>query len=226
MTQERGPESVKEILKRIPEISESAREQLTTQKQPRENLNPKDKKGWLKKWLRMQVNHPQLQELEKEVYEFCSGYAKCPWRGYRLIIYGNNGVGKSHAARAIHSWANRMAINLPLVNAEVGVRLATSAFYNWPSIVDRLKSGEWELLEEMKDLNLLVLDDIGAEHDPSKMGAEKLYLILERREFKWTVLTTNVGQLDWEYKFEKRIASRLFRNFRHVAVDEVPDFKA
>lgn len=174
----------------------------------------------------MKINHPQLQALENEVYDFCAGYAKCPSRGYRLIIFGNNGTGKSHAAKAIRSWANRMAIELPLVQGEVGLRLATAEFHNWPSVVDKLKSGEWEMIEEMQEANLLVLDDIGAEHDPSKMGAEKLYLLLENREFKWTVITTNVSEPSWELKFEKRIASRLLRNVRHVPLDEVPDFKS
>jgi DNA replication protein DnaC len=144
-----------------------------------------------------------------------------------MVIFGNNGSGKSHTAHAICSWSNRMAINLPLVTDNgVGARLATAEFHNWPNVVERLKCGEWELIEEMIPVNLLVIDDLGAEHDPSKMGIEKLYLLLERRETKWTVITTNVPPMEWENRFEKRIASRFLRNFVQVPLDETPDYKA
>lgn len=142
-----------------------------------------------------------------------------------MIIYGNNGAGKSHTAKAMTSWAKKNAINLPLVNDGMDVRLATSAFFNWPSVVNRLKAGEWELIEEMIPFDLLVLDDVGAEHDPSKVAMEKLYLLLERRENRWTVVTTNVSPESWESRFERRISSRLLRNFRHVSVQDVPDYK-
>ena len=144
-----------------------------------------------------------------------------------MVIFGNNGSGKSHSAKAIQTWANRNAINLPLVTDDgVGARLATSAFYNWPNVVERLKGGEWELIESLIPVNLLVIDDLGAEHDPSKMGIEKLYLLMERRETKWTVITTNVPPTEWANRFEKRIASRFLRNFSIVPLDETPDYKA
>lgn len=222
---DKKPESAAEVIKRIPEMLASSLEAQTMRQHPKRSLSGIGKRDWLGKWLKMECKHPQLKVLEEAVYDFCAGYAKSPSRGYRMVIYGNNGAGKSHAAKAIHGWANRMAINLPLVNDDVGVRLATSEFHNWPTVVDRLKGGEWELIEQMMPVNLLVLDDLGAEHDPSKMGIEKLYLLLERREQKWTVITTNVGPLAWEGRFEKRIASRFLRNCKHIALDEVPDYK-
>jgi hypothetical protein len=55
---------------------------------------------------------------------------------------------------------------------------------------------------------------------------EKLYLILERRVAKWTVITTNVPPESWESKFERRIASRFLRNARHVSLADVPDYNS
>lgn len=167
-------------------------------------------------------------KLQHEVYDFCVAYANNPTRGYRLVIHGNNGSGKSHTSRAVVNWACRNAINMPLVLSDdnLSCRLSTAEFHNWPQFVDTLKSGKWDMVEEMMHVNLLALDDIGAEHDPSKMGVEKLYLLLERRERNWTILTTNVRPEEWENRFERRISSRLLRNSRIVALDEVPDFMA
>jgi DNA replication protein DnaC len=219
-------ESLDEILLRIHETLESLKAQPTTQSLASEKATAITRRAWLDKWLRIKPVHPQLKVLENDVYDFCAGYSKRPTRGYRMLIHGNNGAGKSHTAKAIRNWANRVAINLPLVSEDMECRLATSEFYNWPMVVERLKSGEWELIEEMIPVNLLVIDDLGAEHDPSKVGMEKFYLLLERREFKWTVITTNVSPASWESKFERRISSRFLRNCKHVALDEVPDFKA
>ena len=91
-------------------------------------------------------------------------------------------------------------------------------------MIDGFKRGEWDVIEESVDLALLVLDDIGAEHDPSGIGKEKLYYLLERRECKFTVLTTNVPPSQWELKFERRIASRFLRNCTVIDLSDVPDY--
>lgn len=216
-------ETLEEILKRTLATLGSAKEQQTTPL-PSKGSN---KEAWARKWLKLKTGHPQLQRLEAAAFEFCCGYATRPARGSRLLIYGANGTGKSHTAKAIWHWANRIAMHIPLVTDEgCGARLATCELFNWPEVVNCLKAGDWELVERMMPVNLLILDDLGAEHDPSKMGIEKLYLLLERREIKWTVITTNVPPAEWENRFEKRIASRFLRNFTIVALDEAPDFKA
>jgi DNA replication protein DnaC len=144
-----------------------------------------------------------------------------------MIISGENGTGKSHSAKAIHNWASRLAMRIPLVISDDGeMRLADTMFVHWPTTVDRFKEGNWYLVQEMMPVSLLVIDDIGAEHDPSRAGMEKLYLILERRVAKWTVITTNVPPESWESKFERRIASRFLRNARHVSLADVPDYNS
>lgn len=159
------------------------------------------------------------------IWTFCAAYAKHPARGYRILLHGNNGTGKSHCAKAVFRWASRVALNLPWLNDPAGMRLAAAAMVNWPQFVDRLKRGEWDRMDELMAADLLVLDDIGAEHDPSRVGEEKLYLLLEKRESRWTMLTTNVGLADWPAKFERRIVSRFFRNFVRVSLENVPDWK-
>lgn len=167
--------------------------------------------------------------LENSVYEFCRDYSRTPSRGERLIIYGENGTGKSLAAKAINRWANRAAIELPVVlgiGEDAEYRLPICKFYNWPSLMTEMKSGEWGIVEEILPAELLILDDVGAEHDPSHIAVERLYVVLEARVNRWTIITTNYGPAHWENRFERRISSRLMRNSRHVALDQVPDWNS
>ena len=96
---------------------------------------------------------------------------------------------------------------------------------NWPRRVDEMKAGDWSV-DGLEEADLLILDDVGAEHDPSKVGLEKLYLILERREWRWTIVTTNEAPQFWEEKFERRIADRLMRNCEHVDLSDLPSYAA
>lgn len=102
--------------------------------------------------------------------------------------------------------------------------LPNSMFVEWGRIVKGFKEQEYKIMEDMEACSMLCLDDIGAEHDPSKFGSEELYLLLSRREFRWNLISTNVVPELWEEKFERRIASRLFRNAVHVDMSQVPDF--
>ena len=172
----------------------------------------------------MKRTHPQLTTLETGVWEFCRAYAKRPAIGQRLVVYGNNGCGKSHAARAIIAWARAVALMLPTVCDEANMALATAHYVHWPSLLKLLKSGHWDALEEYFNVSLLALDDVGAEHDPSAFGVSELYLLMERRAKRWTIITTNVKPEAWDGNFERRIASRMLRNTRLVALDKVPDY--
>lgn len=117
---------------------------------------------------------------------------------------------------------------MPLVyrkdmNDEVG--LAWTQYAHWPSVIDEFqKTQDIAVIEELNICSVAIIDDIGAEHDPSGFGREQLYLILSRREFRWNVISTNFPPEEWHNKFERRIASRLFRNAEHIDLSDVPDF--
>lgn len=184
----------------------------------------KKRQRWLDKWLKMAVTHPQVETARNVMFKFCCEYSKNPNRGRTLVIIGENGCGKTHIARCVAYWARSLAIQLPLVSTETGHGLATVEFVNWAEIVDNMKRGEWDRTDDLRDATLTILDDIGAEHDPSKVGAEKFYVLLNRREFKWNLITTNVNPANWEERFERRIASRLNRNAEHLDMTQVPDY--
>lgn len=194
-----------------------------TMQQPQSERPKKDSSRWADKWLAMKETHPDIAVLKQVVIAFCSGYARAPRVGRRLVVYGENGSGKSHVARAIHKWANRAAILLPPVSRYDTYGLAVSEYRSWPKVVDGFKNDQWDL-NDLFEANMLVLDDVGAEHDPSKFGVNKLYQLLEDRLNRWTVITTNIVPEAWEEKFERRICDRLFRNCTHVDLTRVPSF--
>lgn len=189
------------------------------------NASESWRKNWLKQRIQLEPYHPHVLILENAVWKFCQDFAKTPSRGRRMVIYGKNGNGKSKTVRAIKRWVQDRAIDLPLVMHDDNASLVTCKLVNWADQVDYFKSGDWDV-QDLIEADLLILDDVGAEHDPSKAGAEKLYLILERREWKWTIITTNLPPASWNSKLELRLADRLFRNCEHVDLSELPSYSA
>src|SRR5438445_7712552 len=189
--------AISEILPRTLETLASSVVQPTTPPPPPASLSETErsekKQRWLDKWLSMRLHHPKLQALAEDVYSFCQEYAKHPVRGTRLLIYGENGTGKTLAAKAIHRWAYRNAMQIPLVPGENGSTLAESVFFHWPTCVKRMKEGNWGIVDEMLPVTLLVVDDIGAEHYLYVASIVKLYLLLVHRVHALTDTTQNIS---------------------------------
>lgn len=151
-------------------------------------------------------------------------FAQCPARGRRVVAYGTNGQGKSRVCRALWRWIRDRAIDLPLVMHNNNPSLCTCELAWWPSCVDRFKDTQDWSIEDFLDADLLLIDDLGAEHDPTRAGLSKMYQILEERENRWTWITTNIAPESWEERFERRIADRLFRNCEHVDLSQLPSY--
>lgn len=191
--------------------------------QPQKPKPKTDKVAWLSRWIKLDPHTKDIVALQDAVFDFCCGYAANPRRGGRLLIYGSNGTGKSHTAKSVYRWADRIQTYLPFVPRMDSFGTPSPEYRHWPKVVDGFKNDQWDL-EDLFTANLLVLDDIGAEHDPSRVGIEKLYMLLDAREFRWTLVTTNILPEAWEQKFERRICDRLFRNFTHVDLTETPSY--
>lgn len=195
------------------------------------NLITSSAEIWSLRHLRMIMAHPQIVTLFHECFRFANHIINHPNKGYLLVIYGGNGSGKSHASRKIKLWFSGIRMSLgpmPCTNeeGESDCKIPDVIYRNWPSVVSGFKRDQWLICDHLIGEYLTIIDDIGAEHDPSGIGLEKLYLILNRREHKYTLITTNYPPSEWESKFERRIASRLFRNSVHIDLSQVPDFNA
>lgn len=126
-------------------------------------------------------------------------------RGRNLLIAGSVGTGKTHAALATGR----------------EIHLAGRSVDFWPMVElwDALRPGGPEgLISEVCDVDLLVLDDLGAEK-PSDWTAERLFLIVNRRALDEvpTIATTNLVGKDLRAAVGVRVYDRLV-NERTVTV--------
>lgn len=204
-------------------LMESPKELSITVKPPNEN--------WNAKWLKLQTgSHPKLKEMELEAGKFCFEMWANPLQGRMLLLAGANGTGKTHCAKAVHRWVCKVGYGKKWIDTDNNTYARSvslsSLYWHWPELLDCFKRGMWDLLDDMITTPCLVLDELGGGHDPSEVGVDKLCQLLSRREKKWTLLTTNVTPAAWEQKFDRRIASRFFRNSTLIDLSEVPDFNA
>lgn len=187
------------------------------------------KKTWCENWLQLNVaHHPDLQKLERAVTKFCLNIWVNPKRGWLLVIHGENGTGKTHCAKAVHRWiqstghANQYI--RAIKQADEHRTYLRSYFWSWPELIDHLKNGGWDIISDLLEVPVLIIDELGGEHDPSRVGVDKLCQVLSHRERMFTLVTTNIQPEAWEKTFDRRIASRFGRNAITVDLSNVPDF--
>lgn len=136
----------------------------------------------------------------RRAYERAAAYAEKPdgW----LIFTGTYGCGKTHLAAAIAN--HRIA---------AGERVL---FVTAPDLLDHLRSGfapggdeegYSARFEEVRDVPLLVLDDLGIE-SPTAWANEKLYQLLNHRynARQPTIITTNRSLEDIELRLRSRLS--------------------
>lgn len=155
----------------------------------------------------------------------CRGIWQTPQNGRIIVLSGPNGTGKTHFTRALARWIEHVG-HAKKWELKGFIHHLDCAYWLWARLLDTLKSGSWELIDELVVVSVLLLDDLGAAYDPSELGTDKLCQLLSQREDKWTVVTTNICPKDWESKFDKRISSRFLRNSLIVDLTGVPDFNA
>lgn len=136
-----------------------------------------------------------------------------------LILFGNYGCGKTHLAAAI-------------ANAVVA-RGAKAFFGTVPEILDHLRSTfgpdsqvEYDdLFERVRDVPLLVLDDLGTEA-ATPWAREKLFQITNHRYnlALTTVITSNRRPTDIDGRIWSRMSDRVLGGGGPVQID-APDFR-
>jgi len=149
-----------------------------------------------------------------------------PERGRLLVIHGDNGTGKTRCAKAVRRWIGTVGHGKQWVEKPGEISSLGCLLWAWPELLDALKEGQWDLVADCVSVPCLIIDELGGGHDPSRVGVDKLCQILSRREFKWTMITTNVKPEGWEQTFDCRVASRFIRNSRIVDLSDVSDFGA
>lgn len=154
-------------------------------------------------WLGIQTfNDPALEKLVVACEEWALAFrAKAQPRWLSLI--GRSGTGKTHCAEKL--W--RMALG----KSDFSKTAFVPQVIYWPDFIQQLRGGNgYALRDDAKTWPVLLLDDIGAERDPSGYAAEELNTLLGCRMNKWTLITSN-KTLESLKAIDARIASRLVR---------------
>lgn len=142
-----------------------------------------------------------------------------------LSLLGSSGAGKSHIARRLRRVAlERVSRHNTRVKVfERGIGPLWASWYSWPIISAGFREGAYSVIDEISAEWFVVLDDIGADHDPSGVGNRSLYRILDERIGKWTVLTSNLS-LESLAEINSRIPSRMHRNDSIIVNVDLPDW--
>jgi DNA replication protein DnaC len=135
-----------------------------------------------------------------------------------LLMEGPVGCGKSHLAVSILR--------------EVIAKGYTGLYYNSPDLLSEIRAtfgndqgpSEDDILEELARVDLLVLDDLGAEK-VSGFVLDRFYLIINKRyeNCKPIVVTTNLDQETLINRLGDRIVSRLLEmcaEFKHFPEED------
>src|SRR5271165_5706890 len=140
-----------------------------------------------------------------------------------LSFLGWSGTGKTHLARGISRFFKAHASIH--IDPETGARLGRrGGFIGWRKIVDRLRDGDYCVMDAVCNDWFVALDDIGTEK-ASDFSLAKLDQIIDARLGKWTVITCNFTRAEIAEHIDVRIASRLGRG-KNVIVDDInaPDY--
>ena len=147
-----------------------------------------------------------------DAYGAALQYAQNP-SNHWLFLYGPVGVGKTHLAAAIANYA-------------ISNQRITTYFDEVPDLLDHLRAtfdpalgtGYDERFHLIRDVGILVLDDLGTEN-ATPWAREKLYQIINHRYMEQlpTVITSNVDQR----KVDDRIMSRILdhRLTQYIVID-------
>lgn len=86
-------------------------------------------------------------------------------------------------------------------------------FVEWSEIAVEDKRDDDLLFQEATKSDILLLDDIGSEIDKFKTNEpkERLRRLLGEREGKYTAITTNIPQENWNSVWDDRVEDRLLR---------------
>lgn len=152
----------------------------------------------------------QLATAKKELMEFVETFN--PKEPQNFLIKGTYGTGKSHLSYAtaktlLENQYSSLFLSVPKLLTKI------KETYNGGS-----KFSENELLEFVAAVDVLILDDLGAEYSNSNRGQTdnwfwtKLFEIVDGRAGKSTIYTTNLSSAELEAKVGTRNFSRIMDN--------------
>lgn len=150
------------------------------------------------------ANPPETMRATERVESYLKSWEENKEEGKGLYFCGSVGTGKTHLAVAV-------------MNELMSKKRVPSLFVTVPELLDNLRGAymipgrdldEW--MEAVKNADLLVLDDLGAEK-PTAWVQERVFVIVNHRyrEALPTIFTSNTEPEDLPAQLGERTASRI-----------------
>lgn len=152
----------------------------------------------------------------KMAREYVKNYS--PDHNDGLLFIGGPGVGKTHLAVSILR--------------ELILKGYDGVFYNMNDLLDILRATfnassetrEQDILDDLMMVDILVLDDVGAQEKLSPYVLDRFYTLVNGRyqQNKTLIITTNLSQSTLELRLNHRTISRLYEmcDVRQLAIDQ------
>jgi DNA replication protein DnaC len=171
---------------------------------------------------------PALIAAKNIAMKFVQDIKDHPWDGgYCLTLAGKSGIGKTMLAKIImaelglNEWG--YCSKIPRKFAAGKLLSFNARIFDMRKVSDGFKAGNYGIVDRMEEESLAILDDMGADHDPSRVTASKTDRVLRSRNGKWTVVTVNLPLAEIGEKLDNRIASFLIRDnnrFLEISADD------
>lgn len=142
---------------------------------------------------------------------------------HHLILSGNAGVGKSHLSMGV-CWQVLEDSNYDM----------KCLFINYRELLEQLKFSfgdeqarkrlQGDLIADIKTIDLVVIDDLGAElggvvnKGASNYNNDVLYSILEARQNKALIVNTNLSGKEVKKYYGERVVSRILNNSKGFSI--------
>lgn len=131
-----------------------------------------------------------------------------------MSLLGNCGAGKTQIATALYKRFRCRTVGKPDPHSSTGKReqLQRKQKFTWVYITKTLREGDFGIIDYIcDDLDLLVIDDLGAAYD-SDLTRAKVSEIAERRIHKPTIWTSNLFLDQIADQIDMRVSSRMMRH--------------
>lgn len=140
-----------------------------------------------------------------------------------LSLLGKSGAGKTYLAKGIWGWYSRSShFHANMDDKEI---IYPGSWCFWPILAqDLLNNTGYGELQDLTREKLIVIDEIGADRDPSGHVRDCLSRLLSARVGKWTIITSNKSLGEIQRDIDTRISSRMVRDGSLVVDVDITDY--